>query len=126
MARHFGVSFSAMLWRLQGLRLIPPQTREKVEAAYKAGGAGGPQRDTAGDPKAKWWKPLPERYAFLALRAYHREEISIGRLAEMLCDADGHPSSVERAQKFVERYQAPTRDETEASDMGELGEDQDT
>lgn len=125
MARHFGVSFSAMLWRLQGLRLIPPQTREKIEAAYKTSGSGGPVRDIANDPKGKWWKPLPERYIFLALRAYHREEISIGRLAELLHDADGHPSTIERAQEFVEHYQTPTRDETESSEMGALGEDQD-
>ena len=65
----------------------------------------------------KFWCPLPERYVFLAMRAYRREEISIGRLAEILCNPDGRPRSIEEAQEFVERYQMlgdedePTPDE---------------
>lgn len=111
LARHFGVSFNAMLSRLQGLRLIAPGSREALLEAYKAARTGPDRRaEKAGLPEAaaRWWAPLPERYVFLAVRAYRREEISIGRLAEILCDVDGRPRSIEQAQGFLERYQAPS------------------
>jgi Zn-dependent peptidase ImmA (M78 family)/DNA-binding XRE family transcriptional regulator len=110
LARHFGVSFNAMLSRLQGLRLIAPGSRETLLEAYKAARTG-PDRpaEEAGLPEAvaRWWSPLPERYVFLAIRAYRRNELSIGRLAEILRDVDGRPRSIEQAQAFLEGYQAP-------------------
>src|SRR5262249_23116288 len=91
MARHFGVSFRAMLYRLQSLRLIVPETAETLLGAYGKARTGPTKRAEEaglGAEKHGFWLPLPERYVFLALRAYRNEELSIGRLAEMLCDAD--------------------------------------
>lgn len=103
MARHFGVSFPAMLWRLQNLRLITPQSREQLDAARPSGGTGRVSRVA---DKSRYWYPLPERYVFLALGAYHRNEISIGRLAELLCKEDGEARSLEEAEEFLSAYEA--------------------
>lgn len=121
MARTFGVSFNAMLSRLQGLRLIVPGARQALLDSYRSARTGPERRaEEAGvsDTVKKFWFPLPERYVFLAMRAYRREEISIGRLAEILCHPDGRPRSIEEAQEFVDRYQMlgdedlPSSDET--------------
>lgn len=109
LSRHFGVSFRAMLYRLQGLRLIAPGTAEKLLTTHNKLGIGPAQRAGQaglGTEKHRFWHPLPERYVFLALRAYRNEELSIGRLAEMLCDADGRRRSIEATQEFVASYQA--------------------
>jgi Zn-dependent peptidase ImmA (M78 family)/transcriptional regulator with XRE-family HTH domain len=99
LARHFGVSFPAMLWRLQNLRLITPQSREQLAATRPTGGTGRV------DDKPRYWYPLPERYVFLALGAYYREEISVGRLAELLCKEDGEPRTVDEAEEFLAIYE---------------------
>jgi Zn-dependent peptidase ImmA (M78 family)/DNA-binding XRE family transcriptional regulator len=109
MARNFGASFNAMLSRLQGLRLIVPATAESLLAAHRAAHTESGRRAekaAASEATQKPWFPLPERYVFLAVRAYRREELSIGRLAEILCQPDGRPRSIEEAQDFVDRYQA--------------------
>lgn len=102
MARHFGVSFPAMLWRLQNLRLITPQAREQLEVARPSGGTG---RVSRMEDMPRYWYPLPERYVFLALGAHQREEISIGRLAELLCKEDGEPRSLEETEEFLSAYE---------------------
>jgi Zn-dependent peptidase ImmA (M78 family)/transcriptional regulator with XRE-family HTH domain len=102
MARHFGVSFPAMLWRLQNLRLITPQTREQLEARP----SGGTGRVSRTEDMPRYWYPLPERYVFLALGAYDRQEISIGRLAELLCKENGEPRSLEETEQFLSAYEA--------------------
>ena len=107
MARHFGVSFPAMLWRLQNLRLITPQTREQLQSARPRGGAGQVFRT---EDKPRYWYPLPERYVFLALGAYYREEISIGRLAEVLCKDDGESRSLEETEQFLSEYEAEAQE----------------
>jgi Zn-dependent peptidase ImmA (M78 family)/transcriptional regulator with XRE-family HTH domain len=108
LARHFGVSYPAMLWRLQNLRLITPQSREQLDSARPGGGAGRISR--MGD-MPRFWYPLPERYVFLALGAYYREEISIGRLAELLCKEDGEPRSLEETAAFLAAYEAQAQGE---------------
>lgn len=76
-----------------------------------------------GSEKYAFWRPLPERYVFLALRAYRNEELSIGRLAEMLCDADGRRRSIEAAQDFVESYQALSHSEDGAIAVEDSGDE---
>lgn len=126
MSRHFGVSFRAMLYRLQGLRLIAPGMAEQLLAAYGKAGTGPMKRAEEaglGSEKYAFWRPLPERYVFLALRAYRNEELSIGRLAEMLCDADGRRRSIEAAQDFVESYQALSHSEDGAIAVEDSGDE---
>lgn len=107
MARHFGVSFPAILWRLQNLRLITPQAHEQLKAARPGGGAG---RVSRVEDKQRFWYPLPERYVFLALSAYNRGEISIGRLSELLCRQDGKPRSMEDTEQFLSDYEAQAQE----------------
>ncbi|TSA19800.1 ImmA/IrrE family metallo-endopeptidase [bacterium] len=73
--KQFGVSYDAMLWRLVNLKVITKKDREKflpyaVEDAAPAGGVASPL--------------LPERYRALAIEAYRRAKISIGKLADLL------------------------------------------
>jgi Zn-dependent peptidase ImmA (M78 family)/DNA-binding XRE family transcriptional regulator len=118
MARHFGVSFPAMLWRLQNLRLITPQNREQLEVARLGGGTG---RVSRVEDRPCFWYPLPERYVFLALGSYHREDISIGRLAELLCKEDGEARSLEETEQFISGYEA----QAEGSDGPSAGAGED-
>ncbi len=126
MSRHFGVSFRAMLYRLQSLRLIAPGTAQQLLDAYSKAGTGPTKRaeqaGLAGERHA-FWRPLPERYVFLALRAYRNADISIGRLAEVLCDADGRRRSIEAAQAFVESYQALSLDDDGAGLIEDGGDE---
>ena len=73
--KQFGVSYEAMLWRLVNLNVITKKDRERflpyaVEDAAPAGGVTSPV--------------LPERYRALAVEAYRRAKISIGKLADLL------------------------------------------
>jgi Zn-dependent peptidase ImmA (M78 family)/transcriptional regulator with XRE-family HTH domain len=76
-AEHFGMSYESMLWRLINIKMISKQEREDF-ARYQDQFAQpipvGNEREVT----------LPERYKALALEAYKRTKISIGRLAEFL------------------------------------------
>ena len=72
--KQFGVSYDAMLWRLVNLRVITKKEREEflpyaVEDAL---------------PTGETSPSLPERYKTLAVEAYRRAKISIGKLADLL------------------------------------------
>ena len=85
MAHFFGVSFEAMLRRLEELDLVPRGTRAGIatsdfrvrEAVTRLGLERGTPRPDR----------LPERYQLLALTAFHQELISETELADYLrCD----------------------------------------
>jgi len=76
------VSFQALTWRLEGLKLLPAGTWEKLkEAGFKPNAARalvglaplGPQRSL-----------LPARYEALAVQAHEAGDLSEGRLARLL------------------------------------------
>jgi Zn-dependent peptidase ImmA (M78 family) len=72
--KQFGVSYDAMLWRLVNLKVITKKEREgllpyAVEDAL---------------PNGVTSLSLPERYKALAVEAYRRAKISIGKLADLL------------------------------------------
>ena len=73
--KRFGVSYDAMLWRLVNMQVITKSDREKLLPFMT--------QDTAPtvDETASL---LPERYRALALEAYRRAKISIGKLADLL------------------------------------------
>lgn len=106
LARTFGVSVPAMAYRLQNLRLVAPSLRERLLAAHEASPVGPEQRarDAGIDgpyPDRHQWAALPERYVFLAMRAYRNERISTGRLAELLrLDRD---AALEKFEQYVAR-----------------------
>jgi len=84
LARSFGVTLGALCTRLEGLRLLPSSAIRRIEDAIKK--AGGSEKDLAPQalPDLPKWEPFPERYVFLALRAYRKEQIDRSRLAECL------------------------------------------
>lgn len=82
LAHYYGVSFHAMVLRLENLRLIPSGVWEKlqergfqVQEARKQIGLGQLAEPTG---------MLPARYVRLAVEAYHAGEISEGELAHYL------------------------------------------
>lgn len=75
LADHYRVSYDSMLWRLVNMRVISKQEREnfmKYQDMFAPPQSGQAKRT------------LPERYQALALEAYRRMRISIGKLAEFL------------------------------------------
>ena len=74
LAEHFGVSYDSMLWRLVNVKVISKKERDDF-MGYQELFARPPQEHV---------QTLPERYRTLALEAYRRMKISIGRLAEFL------------------------------------------
>ena len=86
LARTFGVSVQALRARLESLRLVSTATLRRVDEAIRQAGAGTaaeaePAQELPDQPR---WEMLPEYYVFLAMRAYRKELISRGRLAECL------------------------------------------
>lgn len=82
MAREFEVSTEALVWRF---RLMGKLTQDKAEAILNDPEFRREDRRTMPDywgstPKG----PLPQRFWRLALNAYHRGELSLGRLAKIL------------------------------------------
>lgn len=79
--KHFGVSYQAMLYRLQNLDWIDEGERKKLSSyspsalAKRFGIQEGNEKDS---------QAFPERYFRLAIRAYEQEEINLGKLAEFL------------------------------------------
>ncbi len=82
MAREFEVSTEALLWRF---RLMGKLTQEKAEGILNDPEFRAEDRRTMPD---RWGStpegPLPQRYWRLALNAYRRGELSLGRLAQIL------------------------------------------
>ena len=82
MAREFEVSTEALVWRF---RLMGKLTQEEAEGILNDPEFRKEDRRTMPD----YWGstpegPLPQRYWRLALNAYRRGELSLGRLARML------------------------------------------
>jgi len=82
LAYYFGVSFEALMGRLEGMRLVATGTLDKLraggfkirEAQKELGLAPIPARDSL----------LPLRYQYLALEALDRELITEGRFARLM------------------------------------------
>ncbi len=87
-AREFGVSTQALLWRMSNLRLIPRQKTQEL-----LGDAGFKQADKA-SMMENWWTPLdlPKRFVELAFVACKQGRLSQAKLAAMLeTDLTGLP-----------------------------------
>jgi transcriptional regulator with XRE-family HTH domain/Zn-dependent peptidase ImmA (M78 family) len=86
LARTFGVTLAALGARLERLRLVPASTLRRIEESVRKAGTAEGEREAAPPtvPELPTWEPFPERYVFLALRAYRKDLISRSRLAECL------------------------------------------
>lgn len=82
LAHQFYVSVQAAALRLEALDLLPRGTWEALEErGFKPGVA---RRLLGLAPHPSREDPFPERYLYLAVQAYAREQISEGRLAKFL------------------------------------------
>jgi len=84
--RAFGVSYQAVLYRLQNLGWLDRARREEL-AAYQPENlarALGLLEEPEADSLAKREHRYPPRYVSLALKAYGQAKISLGKLAELL------------------------------------------
>jgi len=91
LARTFGVTLKALRVRLEALKLVSTSTLKRIDEAIRQAGAGARSEPAAVQqelPDQPRWEMLPERYVFLAMRAYRKELISRARLAECLCTTE--------------------------------------
>jgi hypothetical protein len=82
--RAFGVSYQAMLYRLQNLGWLDRSCREELaqlppDTLRRTLGLTDAQEEAA--PAERGYPP---RYVYLALEAYQQAKISVGKLAELL------------------------------------------
>jgi Zn-dependent peptidase ImmA (M78 family)/transcriptional regulator with XRE-family HTH domain len=87
LSRSFGVTLGSLSARLQTLRLVSAPAIKKIEDAVReAGKEAGSESESSERslPDQSRWDALPERYVFLAIRAYRKGLINRGRFAECL------------------------------------------
>ncbi len=119
LARAFGVTLRALRMRLETLKLVSSTVLRRIdEAIRQAGAAAAPPEPSAPVqqelPDQPRWEMLPERYVFLAMRAYRKELISRARLAECLCTTENDTAL--RLLRYVASVtEVPPEDEPEAS-----------
>jgi len=84
LADYYGVSFEALVRRLEGLRLLPRGTWERLrDAGFKVRDAQS-RIGLATPSVAPKGGLLPDRYRYLAVEAFEREELTEGQLARFL------------------------------------------
>jgi Zn-dependent peptidase ImmA (M78 family)/transcriptional regulator with XRE-family HTH domain len=108
LARAFGVSVQALRSRLEVLRLVSTPTLRRIDEALREAGSGATADTEAAQelPDQPRWEMLPEYYVFLAMRAYRKELISRGRLAECLGTTEGETAL--RLMRYVASVTEPS------------------
>lgn len=113
LARTFGVTLKALRTRLEQLKLVAPTTLKRIDEAVRQAGSG-----LQGDldvaqvlPDQARWEMLPERYVFLAMRAYRKELVSKSRLADCLCTTENDTAL--RLLRYVASVTELPQDETD-------------
>jgi Zn-dependent peptidase ImmA (M78 family)/DNA-binding XRE family transcriptional regulator len=77
---HFGVSYDAVLWRLLNLSWITRVQRDELARISPSGLA----RALGYDGEPGEGEPEPERWRTIAIEAWREDEISLGKLSELL------------------------------------------
>jgi len=113
LARTFGVSLKALRTRLEQLKLVAPTTLKRIDEAVRQAGSGlQDDLDVAQAlPDQTRWEMLPERYVFLAMRAYRKELVSKSRLADCLCTTENDTAL--RLLRYVASVTELPQDETD-------------
>ena len=78
--KHFGVSYQAMLYRLQNLGWIDEKDRKKL-SSYSPSALS---KSLGIQQEEKNYRALQDRYLHLAIKAYEKEYINLGKLVELL------------------------------------------
>lgn len=98
LAHHFGVSRLSALFRLRNLRLLTETEFEQLKALDERG-KGKQLAELLGLPEpdhAEMRSEFKHRFLGLALEAFRRDEISHGKLRELVAMADVPPDDVDR------------------------------
>jgi Zn-dependent peptidase ImmA (M78 family) len=114
LARTFGVTLKALRGRLEQLKLVAPATLKRIDEAVRQAGSGarGEVEIAEALPDQPRWEMLPERYVFLAMRAYRKELVSKSRLADCLCTTENDTAL--RLLRYVASVtELPQEDETD-------------
>jgi Zn-dependent peptidase ImmA (M78 family)/transcriptional regulator with XRE-family HTH domain len=114
LARTFGVTLKALRTRLEQLKLVAPLTLKRIDEAVRQAGSGlrGDLDVAQALPDQPRWEMLPERYVFLAMRAYRKELVSKSRLADCLCTTENDTAL--RLLRYVASVtELPQEDETD-------------
>ena len=114
LARTFGVTLKALRTRLEQLKLVAPTTLKRIDEAVRQAGSGlRAEVDVAQAlPDQPRWEMLPERYVFLAMRAYRKELVSKSRLADCLGTTENDTAL--RLLRYVASVtELPQEDETD-------------
>lgn len=104
LCRYFGTSYEAMLWRLRNLGRCSEEKRQELMAFQptKVARALGLEPEVFEPPNGELL--LPRRYVYLAISAYEKREISLGKLAELV------DLSLDEAKSLLEELRvAPPR-----------------
>jgi Zn-dependent peptidase ImmA (M78 family)/transcriptional regulator with XRE-family HTH domain len=111
LARSFGVPLTALRMRMEALKLVSPAALRRIDDAIRETGAGAAaDRDSMeGLPDQPRWEMLPERYVFLAMRAYRKDLISRARLAECLFTTENDTAL--RLLRYVASVAEPSAEE---------------
>lgn len=115
LARTFGVTLTALRSRVEGLKLVSSTALRRIDEAVQEAGSGARAdlESAQGLPDQPRWEMLPERYVFLAMRAYRKDLISRARLAECLCTTENDTAL--RLLRYVASVAEPLpEDEPEA------------
>lgn len=83
LARSFGVPTAVLRHRLDTLKLASAAALRKLAQILPSETEPSP-----GLPDQATWEMLPERYVFLAMRAYRKQLVSRARLADCLCASE--------------------------------------
>jgi hypothetical protein len=107
------VTLKALRTRLEQLKLVAPTTLKRIDEAVRQAGSGlpGDLDVTQALPDQARWEMLPERYVFLAMRAYRKELVSKSRLADCLCTTENDTAL--RLLRYVASVTELPQDETD-------------
>jgi transcriptional regulator with XRE-family HTH domain/Zn-dependent peptidase ImmA (M78 family) len=114
LSRTFGVPLRKLRSRVEQMKLASPAALRRLDEALRRqrdelGGAGDPG---PGLPDQARWEALPERYVFLAMRAFRKGLIDRGRLADCLGTTEGDTAL--RLLRYAASVSEPSGDEPTA------------
>lgn len=105
MASHFGVTLDAMVVRLENLNLVPQGIRKDLKKYMRENAISVKKyakEKSMAVSREEYWNPLPALYETMCVELYRREEISEGKLTELLFM--DRLSARERAAEIMDQF----------------------
>lgn len=107
----FGASFRATVFRLKELKFLDPRRAKSLLMTKEITEMTTRYRRAAGIEDPSFDDPMQRRFGQLALRAYIKEKISLGRVAELL------NTDLGKAREFAWIHRLDGRDEAHQDDL---------